>query len=349
MNILLSSVGRRSYLVEYFRDALKGQGQVVATNTIGQTTGMFAADLAEVVPAARDPSFVETMLRLCRRHNIRLVLSLHDWEAPFLAPYKKDFLAIGTQLVIADPDVVARCLDKYETHRLALELGISSPATFVDMALAKEALGTGRMAFPVILKPRWGQGSLDQMKVSDAEELKLAFALTQHRLNSRQKEYSSDTNPDRQIVIQEFLHGTEYGVDIVNDLQGRFAACFVKRKLAMRNGETDAAETVSFPALEHCAKAIASHIRHPGNLDADFFVTPANEIVLLELNPRFGGGYPFSHMAGANVPAALVAWASGKAPAPDWLKIKVGLTFYKDIRMVQGTAEPSASAPGGHQ
>jgi len=57
-------------------------------------------------------------------------------------------------------------------------------------------------------------------------------------------------------------------------------------------------------------------------MDADFFVTENNDIFLLEMNPRFGGGYPFSHEAGANVPAALIAWAIGNKLSPDWLKIK---------------------------
>ena len=44
-------------------------------------------------------------------------------------------------------------------------------------------------------------------------------------------------------------------------------------------------------------------------MDSDYFVTDKNEILLLDLNLRFGGGYLFSHEAAANALAALLVWA----------------------------------------
>ena len=85
MNVLLSSVGRRSYLVEYFKEALRGTGKVIATNSIAETTGMFAADMAEVVPPAKEPGFVDALLEVCIRNEVRLLFSLHDFEAPYIA------------------------------------------------------------------------------------------------------------------------------------------------------------------------------------------------------------------------------------------------------------------------
>jgi carbamoyl-phosphate synthase large subunit len=334
MNVLLSSAGRRSYLVEYFRNALRGRGQIIAANTIAGTAGMLAADIAVVVPPAKDPSFVESLLRLCRRHNVGLLFSLHDWEAPFLAPHKERFLDAGTRLVMPDPEIISTCLDKFKTCRFAEKLGIPTPKSFIDLARAETAVQEGKLSFPLILKHRWGQGSAGITTIHDLDELRLAFALMKRQLSRIHSGYPADESPDNPLLIQEFLHGTEYGVDIVNDLQGRFVTSFVKRKLAMRNGETDSAETVLSPELESYARTLASHTRHPGILDADFFITDKHEAFLLELNPRFGGGYPFSHMAGANIPAALLAWERGEEPDPAWLKVNIGVTTFKDIRLI---------------
>ena len=64
---------------------------------------------------------------------------------------------------------------------------------------------------------------------------------------------------------------------------------------------------------------------------------------VLDLNPRFGGGYPFSHAAGANLPAALLAWASNAAPDPTWLEARPDVRVGKCDRLV---VVPSAGSVG---
>jgi carbamoyl-phosphate synthase large subunit len=95
LNIVLSSVGRRSYLVQYFKDALNGTGKVIGTNTIAETTGMFACDIAEVVPPAGSPEYISSLLDICKKHSASMIFSLHDWEAPFLARNKQILLDNG--------------------------------------------------------------------------------------------------------------------------------------------------------------------------------------------------------------------------------------------------------------
>lgn len=334
MNVLLSSVGRRSYLVEYFKEALKGRGKVIATNSIAETTGMFAADVTEIVPPARDPKFVDTLLSICRKHKVRLLCSLHDWEAPYIALHKTRFLAEGIIPVVPDQDIVKICLDKYRTAQFVESAGVSSPKSFIAMDSVLEALHLKDLHFPLILKPRWGQGSISMKKVNDTNQLKSAYQLVHEDLIDSDLGYLADEEQEFQVLIQQFIQGEEFGVDIVNNLDGHFAACFVKHKFSMRNGETDSAETVRVPQIERDAQTLARLTKHPGNLDADFFMAGDGKIYLLEMNPRFGGGYPFSHLAGANIPKALIAWADGQEPDPTDLMVRTGVRGYKDIRMV---------------
>ena len=333
MNVLLTSVGRRAYLVDYFKEALGGSGKVVATNTIAETTGMFAADDAIVVPAAKDPAFVDSLLDVCQAHDVSLLCSLHDWEAPYIAASAQRFKEIGVCLVMPTLEIVNICLDKYKTFLFAERNGVRSPKTYLSEAATAEALLRGEVAFPLVLKPRWGQGSIGLRIVHGLAELASAY----HSLNQEIKDggfaHLADLDTS-QIVIQECLIGQEYGVDIVNDLNGEFAACFIKKKLAMRAGETDSAITVEQPMIESLSRQVAAATRHPGNMDADFFVLENGEAVLLELNPRFGGGYPFSHLAGVNIPAALIAWCEGIAPSHDWLTMALDVNGFKDGRGV---------------
>ncbi len=62
-------------------------------------------------------------------------------------------------------------------------------------------------------------------------------------------------------------------------------------------------------------KKLAGNLKLIGNLDCDLIVEN-EDIYLLEMNPRFGGGYPFMHFAGANLPLAITEWLKGnKTPA----------------------------------
>ena len=136
------------------------------------------------------------------------------------------------------------------------------------------------------------------------------------------------------VIIQEMIQGQEYGLDVVNDLKGNFVTCFVKRKLGMRAGETDAAETEHNPVLEELGEAIGRVSRHPGVMDVDVIVREQMPYII-EMNPRFGGHYPFAHMAGANIPAALIAWANGEEPDSKWLKASPNVRSFKDISVIK--------------
>jgi carbamoyl-phosphate synthase large subunit len=72
---------------------------------------------------------------------------------------------------------------------------------------------------------------------------------------------------------------------------------------------------------------------HLGVLDVDV-IEQDGILYVLEFNPRFGGCYPFSHMAGANLPAAYVAWALGMQPDPSWLRVRAGVKCFKDFMLV---------------
>jgi carbamoyl-phosphate synthase large subunit len=145
---------------------------------------------------------------------------------------------------------------------------------------------------------------------------------------------------EKAILIEEAASGQEWGMDIMNDLEGRFMGASARRKVAMRSGETDVAEVVDAPKeLRELAKLISEATRHPGNMDIDVFVQEnpdgsIGELHVLEMNARFGGGYPFSHVAGVNLPAALVSWLRGESPDKALFDIKRPGTYMKDITIV---------------
>lgn len=331
MNVLLTSAGRRGYLVEYFREAVRPSGKVVATNSVSGTSGMLAADVACVVPEAHDPAYIDKLLEICRDHSIGLLFSLHDWEAPFIAAAAKCFQDAGVCLGVSSPEILDVCLDKLATWKFCQQHGMATPRVFATEADAIHAFQVGECGFPIIVKARFGQGSLALFKVYTEEELRAACLLARAQI-ARFSDNGLSKKSDPSILIQEFIEGEEYGLDIVNDFQGNFRACLAKKKLGMRAGETDAAISVCDPVLEEFGRQIGMALRHFAMLDADVIVREGNPY-LIEMNPRFGGHYPFSHMAGANIPAALVAMAERRAVDPKWLTVRDAVRTQKTITL----------------
>ncbi len=183
-----------------------------------------------------------------------------------------------------------------------------------------------------MLKPRWGSGSFGIEYVWAMDELALVHALATRRYARSIIPDRRMAAPDASLLIQERLPGAEYGLDIVNDLEGRYVCTLAKRKLLMRSGETDRAVTTHHAGLVQLGAQLGDLLGPVGILDCDVFVH-GDTCVVLEMNPRFGGGYPFSHAAGANIPAALVAWARGEMPNPAWLTFAPCVTASKYDRV----------------
>ena len=330
MNILLTSIGRRSYLVRYFQKALAGHGRVVVTNMYDDTPGMYAGDVAIKVPASYEPDYLPILLQICRDHDIGMLFSLHDMDVTYLSHHKDAFREIGVIPVIAEAWFADICFDKYQTIQFLQKLGLPYCAACLSLGNTKTMLQAGELTYPLIVKPRTGFGSIGLSIVDNDQELASAFEHLQRNLGQTLISNSQGFESDSAIMIQQFVQGQEYGVDVINDLEGQTAAVFVEHKAAMRAGETDMAMIVNNPLLEELGKQIGQAVKHPGVLDLDVIVRDGKPYVL-EMNPRFGGHYPFAHLAGADIPAALIAWAGGEEPDPSWLKVELGVRGYKDL------------------
>jgi carbamoyl-phosphate synthase large subunit len=347
MNVLLTCAGRRNYLVEFFRAALDGRGQVFAADCSPDAPALHDADRAFVVPPINHPEYVEHLLELCRAHAVGLLVPLNDLELPVLARHRDRFRAGHTVAVLSSPEVVDTCFDKWATGRFLESCGIACPRTWLSLREARTALDRGEIGLPLVIKPRWGSASIGIAHVERADDLAPAYDRIRRRLAGTILAAVSARDQEHAVLIQERLPGQEYGLDVVNDLDGRYVTTFARRKLAMRAGETDRAVTVESDEFDRIGAAIGQGLGHVGNLDCDAFLA-ADRLYALELNPRFGGGYPFSHLAGADLPAALIAWAAGEAPDPRWLRVRPGVTAAKCDRLVPVAARDavSASAPG---
>ena len=333
MNILFTCAGRRTYLLKYFKENLSKGDKIVATDMQLSAPALQVADVKIKVPAVYDPEYVDITLRICKMQEIDALFSLNDLELPILAENKARFEALGVKVVVSDPKVIDIAFDKYKTAQWVESLGLTAPKTYVRLDECKRALAAGEIAFPLFMKPRWGSGSIGLESIADMEELDSYYNLLMKKI--KKSILATASIGDEYIMIQEKLTGNEYGLDIMNNLDGKNVGVSVKQKLAMRAGETDKAVTVDLPKVRDIGRKIGEALCHIGNLDVDIMQRADGAYCVLELNPRFGGGFPFSYEAGVNFPKALIQMIKGEEYDPQILVPKYGRMFSKNDYLME--------------
>ncbi len=333
MNILFTCAGRRTYLLKYFKENLAEGDKVIATDMQLSAPALQVADVKLQVPAVYAPDYVNITLGICKEYEVDVLLSLNDLELPILAENKPRFEALGVKVIVSDPEVIDICFDKYKTAQWVESLGLKSPKTYVRLEDAKRALANGEISFPLFMKPRWGSGSIGLETIADMAELDIYYNLLMKKI--KKTILATASVGDEYIMIQEKLMGNEFGLDVMNDLEGNNVGVSVKQKLAMRAGETDKAVTRDLPEVREMGRKIGEALKHIGNLDVDIMQRANGDYCVLELNPRFGGGYPFSYEAGVNMPKAIIEWAKGNDVDPSILVPAYDKMFAKNDYLVE--------------
>ena len=326
MNVLVTSAGRCNHLLRGFRRALPAGGRVLVADVSADAPAVCEADGAFLVPPCIDPSYVDCLVAICAANDVSLLIPLNERELGVIAAGRERFLAVGAFPVVSGARVIAMCEDKWAANLFLAGRGLRTPRTWLSLADALRAIDEGTLSYPVVVKPRCGSTSIGFEEVSGARELTLVYELAVLRASRR---FPGPVNPDKLVLIQERLAGDEYGIDVINDLFGRHVVTFARRKLRMRAGSTDRAVTVVSDELAALGRVLGEELQHVGCLDCDVFMSQGSPPIVVDMNPRVGGGLPFSQMAGANLATALVAWRRGERPSPCALAVRAGVCVAK--------------------
>jgi carbamoyl-phosphate synthase large subunit len=315
--VLLTSIGRRTYLARYFAAAF-GSEHVFVADADEAAPGMHVGFTAAKLPPISSDSYLDGLNEVVRSRGIDLIVSLHDREVATLSRLRSRIEPNCSVLGMPSENWDVG-LDKYRTHLLLTKAGIAAPPTISDPDLVCDGLERGEIQFPLVLKPRFGSASIGVSVEHDLGGL-------QRRLKE------SLTGP---VLIQQFVEGVEHGLDVICDLQGNYLGALARRKLRMSGGETDDAVTVDPEPFNGLARAIADTTRHRGLIDIDVVIDPRGHPLVIDVNPRFGGGYPFSHEAAADVPSVLLKLLEGEPFDPSALRATPGSRFRKTIALVR--------------
>ncbi|WP_139958088.1 ATP-grasp domain-containing protein [Flavicella sediminum] len=333
MNILLTSVGRRGYLVTYFKEALKKLGgKVHVSNSYETCAGFQFADATFVSPRIYCDTYIPELIRYCIQHEIKILIPLFDIDLLVLSKVKNKFKEKGIRILVSEPEIVEMCNDKWLSYLFLLKNDFDTPKTFLDIVEVLDNIKAKKLNFPLIVKPRWGMGSIGVYKAETKEELLFFYEYIKKEIENSYLKFESKLTPNEMVLIQEMIVGEEFGLDVINNLQGDYVNTYSKLKIEMRSGETDIARLVENEALQNLGSKLGKTLKHVANLDVDVLFDGTNYKVL-EMNARFGGGYPFAHIAGVNLPKAIVAWQLGNEISLESKAISYK-THYKNIDII---------------
>lgn len=293
MNILFTSAGRRVALVRHFKEVLGGAGKVVTTDLRKDAPAPFLADARELVPRVSDPGYVPRLKAICEAHRIGLLVPLIDTELHLLSPHRAEFEAMGVRLLVSATATNDICLDKRRTGAFFEAAGVETPRILDIEAL----LADPGAAYPVLLKPADGSCSIGVTTIRNAHELS----------------FFKDYVPN--AIVQELMVGDEYTIDVLVDFSGRVRCVVPRLRMETRAGEVSKGMTVKHPGLIAAAKQVVEALPGAvGCITVQCFLLPDGGIRFIEINPRFGGGFPLSVAAGADFPKWILAWLRGEDP-----------------------------------
>lgn len=293
MNILITSAGTRNKVVQYFKKEFKNVGKVVATDMSELAPALYEADSYYLVPRIDDPTYINRLIEICKKEDIKCLFALIDPELSLISENKDRFLEIGVTPLISKSEAVELAFDKYKMFKYLEENGYKTAKTYIDKNEFYKDLDAGKIGFPVFAKPYKGSASININKVTTKDEIDMLF----------------EVNDD--LIIQEFMDGQEIGADVyIDPISKRVVSIFTKEKIKMRAGETDKARSFKDDKLFKLITELVEKIGYEYMIDMDIFKIDG-EYYISEINPRFGGGYPHAYESGVNFPILIINSMNG--------------------------------------
>ena len=314
MNILILSCGTRNKLVEFFKESSEFDN-VIVTDCSHQAPALYVADKYYIVPRMTEEGYFSTVLDICVKENIKFVLPLQEEELIVTAKNREQYKAIGVTPIVSEYDKVMMCKDKYVLNNYLNENGICAVPTM----LAKEYLRENKEIKDVFVKPRLGAGSIDTFLVNTRKMLE---ALVEES--------------EEELILQPMIRGKEYGIDVYVDLlSGEVVTCFCKEKLRMRAGETEKSLSVHHEEIEKLVVDTVGLLGLKGPIDVEV-MEENGKYYVLEINPRFGGGYPHAYMCGVSFPEYIANNGNGIENIPNFRKYSENVLAMKYSEIVIG-------------
>lgn len=285
-NILITSAGQRVALVRGFQETLRRffpEAKVYTTDmnpTLAPAA--YVSDKCFIVPRCTAEDYVDSLLKICSENNIGMIVPTIDTELAILAANKDNFTKQGIIVSVSDYDFIMMCRDKRNTGDYFESHGIRVP----------KPINKYYPTFPMFAKPYDGSLSTNLHYIKSPEEL------------------TTEILEDPKLLFMEYIDKEvykEYTVDMYYGKDNKVKCIVPRERIKIRAGEINKGLTEKKPLTKYLHDRLETIDGCVGCICIQLFLNPQNgDVVGIEINPRFGGGYPQTYAAGGNYPELLI-------------------------------------------
>jgi carbamoyl-phosphate synthase large subunit len=313
-NVLITSAGKRVVLVKIFQNSFRELGYDSKIYTTDIKPGMAPAGIQSdgcfSVPRSNEKYFIDSILKICKENNIGVIIPTIDPELIVFSENRQRFSEIGVELMLSDSDIIRVCRDKRKTNAFFTQIGINVP----------KEIDKHHPVFPMFAKPY--DGSLS----TNIHIIKNEDALTNEILE------------DEKLIFMEYIDKNEYKeftVDMYFGKDHKVKSIVPRERIEIRAGEINKGITRKNYIVEFLKQHMGYCYGIRGCICVQLFYRESdNDIKGIEINPRFGGGYPLSFYAKANYADFVIREYLLKEEidyTEDWLDNTMMLRYDKDI------------------
>ena len=285
-NILITSAGKRVTLVYLFKKELVldyPEAKVFTTDMNPELApaGYVSAHCFQV-PRVTDPAYLQRLIRICQENEVGMIIPTIDTELLLLAFNRELLQQAGVIPVVSSLDFVTACRDKRNTNALFQRLNIRVP----------ESRDKHHPVFPMFAKPYDGSLSKDLFVIRNEQEL------------------TPEIMKHPKLIFMEYIDKSqykEYTVDLYYGRNNELKCIVPRERIENRAGEINKGRTRKNYLVTYLKERMGYLPGVIGCICIQLFYRETDQdVVAIEINPRFGGGYPMSYHAGANYPRFLI-------------------------------------------
>lgn len=320
ITIMMSASGSQFApgIIKCFKNNGEREITVVGGDMGTDPTNKYLVDKFYQVPAAKNPTYVDVLLDVCKKEKVDILIPQMSAELPVLLANIDRFDTAGIIVSMTRNESLNIANNKLKLFDFmrANEIPVSKYSVVESIDDFDRAIHEiGYPEKPVCIKITESSGARG-VRIIDAKKSRFdifayekpdSFFISYDDMKNTLKE--ADVFPE--LMVMEYLSGDEYDVDLVAD-KGKILYIAGRRNPVMVMSITQESILEKNEEAYHIAETVVEKLGLDGNIGLDFKFADDGSCRLLEINPRIDATVSIFAAGGLNLPYLQVKHLLGE-------------------------------------